>query len=273
MIRLINPTREVIRIYTDASGIGGWFSQSAFTTRLPRQYRGKHIDWKEAYALLFALAKWGASWYGRTVIAMCDNSVIVPALNSKSVKGEAIHPLQLIFLTAALNDIELLSEWLSTKENWIADALSRFQIDKVANLFPQFQGPSSQLRRETGKPMSELRAKLRSFFGMDSLPELEPDTSLQSTNSDNLLLGPESLHSPHPSHFSRTGTPTQSRRRRRRPLKATSLHYAATMSTSDFQQQSLRTRDLGGLSVVRNGNMVRRQSGIEKKSPKRSWFP
>jgi len=275
-IRLINPMRKVIKVYTDASGakgIGGWFRQSAFTTRLPRQYRSKHIDWKEAYALLFALAKWGSSWYGHTVIAMCDNSVIVSALNSKSVKGEAIHPLQLIFLTAALNDIDLLSEWLSTKENWIADALSRFQIDKVTNLFPQFQDPSFQLRRETGKPMSELRAKLQTFFGTDSLPELEPDTLSQSTSSNNLLLNPESRHSPHPSHFSRTGTPTQSRKHRRRPPKATSLHYAAIMSTSDFPQQSLTTRDLNGSSVGQNGSTVRRQFGTEKRSPKRSWFP
>jgi hypothetical protein len=49
--------------------------------------------------------------------------------------SSVIHPLQLIFLKAALNDIELISELLSTKENWITDALSRFQIDKVANLF------------------------------------------------------------------------------------------------------------------------------------------
>ena len=146
---------------------------------------------------------------------MCDNSIIVSALNSKSVKGEAIHPLQLIFLTAALNDIGLFSEWLSTKENWIADALSRFKIDKVTNLFPQFQGPSFQLRHETGKPMSELRAKLQTFFGTDSLPELEGDTSLQSTSSNSLPLSPESLHSRHPSRFSRNGTPTQSRRHRR----------------------------------------------------------
>jgi hypothetical protein len=90
---------------------------------------------------------------------MCDNSVIVSALNSKSVKGEAIHPLQPIFLTAALKDIELFSEWLSIKENWIADALSRFQINKVANLFPQFQDPSFQLHRETGKPISDLQTK------------------------------------------------------------------------------------------------------------------
>jgi hypothetical protein len=157
---------------------------------------------KEGYALLFALAKWGRLWYGHTVIAMCDNSVIVSGINSKSVKGEAILPLQLILLTAALNDIELISEWLSTKKNWIADALSRFQIDKVANLFPQFQHPFSQHRHETGKPMSEVQAQLRTFFGMDSLPELEPDT-LPPSNSFNVSpLDPDVLRSPHPSHFS-----------------------------------------------------------------------
>ena len=121
---------------------------------------------------------------------------------------EAIHPLQLIFLTAALNDIELISEWLSTKENWIADAPSRFQIDKVANLFPQFQHPFSQHRRETGKPMSELRAQLRTFFGMDSLPELEPDTLLPSNSLNVSPLDPDVPRSLHPSHFSQAGTRT-----------------------------------------------------------------
>jgi hypothetical protein len=110
---LINPARKVIRVYTDASGvkgIGGWYGLNAFTIHIPRNYGRKLIDWKETYAFLFILAKWGTMWQGHTVIAMCDNSIIVSALNSKSVKGEAIQPLQLIFLTAALNDIELFSE-------------------------------------------------------------------------------------------------------------------------------------------------------------------
>src|SRR5436190_4636376 len=76
-------------------------------------------------------------------------------------------PLQLIFLTAALYDIEV-----SSKDNWIADALSHFEIHKIADLFPQF----SQIKNSgfhphwtTGKPMSALQEKLQTFFGMDSL--------------------------------------------------------------------------------------------------------
>ena len=70
------------------------------------------------------------------MLVMYDNTVIVNVINSKSVRGESIDPLQLIFLTAALYDIEVSCQWLSSKENWIADALSRFEIHKIADIFP-----------------------------------------------------------------------------------------------------------------------------------------
>ena len=62
-ILMINPRRQQIVIHTDANGvkgIGGWWdSNHAFSSRLPRHHRGKLIDWKEAYAVLFAFAEWG----------------------------------------------------------------------------------------------------------------------------------------------------------------------------------------------------------------------
>lgn len=99
-ILIINPTRPQVIIHTDASGvkgIGGWWDQNhAFSTRLARCHRPKLIDWKEAYAVLFAFALWGECWKGHTVLVMCDNTVVVNAINSKSVRGESIDPLQLI---------------------------------------------------------------------------------------------------------------------------------------------------------------------------------
>ena len=149
-VMLIHPTRCRAIIHTDASGvkgIGGWWDiQHAFSTRLPRSHRQKLIDWKEAYAVLFAFAKWGQLWFGYSVIVMCDNTIVVNAINSKTVRGQAIDPLQLLFLTAALYDIELSSMWLSSKDNWIADALSRFEIHKIADIFPQFQHNDSSVR-------------------------------------------------------------------------------------------------------------------------------
>ena len=185
--RLIRPTRPSIIVYTDASGskgIGGWWGQYAFSARLPRAHRQKHIDWKEAYAILFALAKWGNFWKGYNVLFKCNNEVVVSSFMSKTVKGEAINPLQLIFLAAALLDIEVQSEWLSSKENWTADALSRFQIAKVANLFPQFLDPTPP-HRETGNPVPTFLKKLRPYFGMGLPLPLEQTTPLESVTMSN----------------------------------------------------------------------------------------
>src|SRR5579859_3984876 len=66
-------------------------------------------------------------WRGHTIIIMCDNAAMVNAINARSVRGQTIDPLQLLFLTAALYDIEIASEWLSSEDNWIADALSHFE--------------------------------------------------------------------------------------------------------------------------------------------------
>ena len=194
-IRLIVSTRPQIVIHTDASGvkgIGGWWDYDhAFSTRISRQHRTKLIDWKEAYAVLFAFAKWGELWTGHSVVVMCDNTVVVNAINSKSVRGSAIDPLQLLLLTAALYDIEVSSTWISSKDNWIADALSRFEIHKIADKFVQFQ-VTSPPRRETGKPMSALRAKLQTFFGTASLPALVESTVSAKPPLPNLQLGTDS---------------------------------------------------------------------------------
>src|SRR5436305_6983909 len=175
-VRLIRRARTDIHVYTDASGtkgIGGWWSSHAFSTRIPRRHRSKHINWKEAYAILFALAKWGSEWEGCRVTFMCDNSAIVDAINKTTIRGDAINPLQLIFLTAALYDIEIRSCCLGSDDNWIADALSRFALYRLTKF--QLDKIFSLPCREPGTPMSQLRQKLHNFFGTNS-PRLDPPT-------------------------------------------------------------------------------------------------
>jgi hypothetical protein len=233
--RLIRQNRHIIHVYTDASGtkgIGGWWGHHAFSSRMPRRHRGKHINWKEAYAILFALAKWGNNWEGCQITFMCDNSTVVGAVNKKSVHGDAIDPLQLVFLAAALYDIEISCCWLASEDNWIADALSRFMLHKLANfqLDKLFNLPS----REPGTPMFTLRQKLLNFYGTDS-PHLHDQhttrhgtttRSLQSSTATNLYLS----HSKR----SRTGSQTPSRRTRRKLSNHISQDSAATMSTEEF---------------------------------------
>ena len=159
--------RSHIHLYTDASslkGIGGWWSTFAFSARLPRFRRIKHIDWKEAYAILFAFAKWSSHWHGCLVEIHCDNSAIIAAINSQSIRGPAINILQTLFLLASLDNIDLKATWLSSKDNWIADALSRFEFSKLANIFPQLHDLSRRHRLH-GNPMLALQARLQTSFG------------------------------------------------------------------------------------------------------------
>ena len=117
---------------------------------------------------------------------MCDNETIVDALNKHTIEGEAIHILQLIYLAVALFDIGLSANWLSSKENWIADALSRFDLSKLANfeLNEVFQISS----REPDQPIQLLRQRLTSFFKMDSpslsgQPTTQPEPNTHTTPS------------------------------------------------------------------------------------------
>ena len=231
---LINPARRKTIIHTDVSGIkgiGGWWESQAFSTRVPRNHRGKLIDWKEAYAVVFAFAKWGHLWRGHTVIVMCDNAVVVNAINARSVRGQTIDPLQLLFLTAALHDTEIASNWLSSKDNWIADALSRFEFDKIADMFPQFQSSHSHRPcRETGKPMSELRAKLRTFFGMDSLPALAESTEPAKQHMRDLQVARDSSHSPSNLKHSLNSSPLPPKKHQRKQPNHTSVTSEVTTS-------------------------------------------
>jgi hypothetical protein len=69
----------------------------------------------------------------------CDNEAVVAALAKGSIKGQPISPLRQIAMHIAVHDIELHCMWIPTKENALADALSRWDTDKIANLCPNLQ--------------------------------------------------------------------------------------------------------------------------------------
>ena len=147
---------------------------------------------------------------GRTVTArpgqslvtfMCDNSAIVEALNKTTIRGDAIEPLQLIFLAAALFDIEVRSCWLSSEDNWIADALSRFNLKKLANLqLDQLFFKSTQLQPapQAGSlnPIQQLRQKLHNFYGTDSPQLHEPPTWPHGQTTNDIRPFTDMLKSP-----------------------------------------------------------------------------
>src|SRR5277367_737726 len=83
------------------------------------------------------------------LVMQSQSCVTIPLLLTRSTPNRSVaqqsipFKFQLLFLTAALYDIEVSSTWLSSKDNWIADALSLFEIKKIADIFPQFQSNDS----------------------------------------------------------------------------------------------------------------------------------
>jgi len=61
------------------------------------------------------------------------------ALAKGSIKGQAISPLWRIAMHIALHDIELHCMWIPTKENSLADTLSRWDTANIANLCSNLQ--------------------------------------------------------------------------------------------------------------------------------------
>jgi hypothetical protein len=128
------------------------------------------IDWKELFTILHAFLLWYDEWQGGTVRLACDNSGVVDAINKHLIRGAAILPLQRLFVIAAVYDIEIVPFWVPSEENMVADAASRYNDGRIANLGLQV----SKLPRP-----SLLHCKLSSFFATPS-PQVLNETTRKS---------------------------------------------------------------------------------------------
>src|SRR5436190_19160143 len=120
------------------------------------------------FAVLHAFLLWHEVWRGGKIRLACDNSSVVDAINKHSIKGPAIIPLQRIFLIAAVYDIQILPFWIPSEENMVADAASRYDYKKLADL-------GLKVSHNLPRP-SQLRQKLHSFFKTPSLLALSEGT-------------------------------------------------------------------------------------------------
>jgi len=188
-VSMIQLSRISFDVATDASGakgIGGVYNRLVFSERIPSRHKSKKIDWKEMFAVLHAFLLWHEGWRGGKVRLACDNSSVVDAINKHSIKGPAIVPLQRIFLIAAVYDIEILPFWIPSEENIVADAASRYDYKKLANL-------GLQVSHNLPRP-SHLRQKLHSLYTTPSLQVLGEgmvkSSELMSPSVDNIVTFP-----------------------------------------------------------------------------------
>lgn len=192
-ISMIQLSRTSFDVATDASGekgIGGVYNRTVFSERIPSRHKSKEIDWKEMFAVLHAFLLWCDAWRGGRVRLACDNSSVVDAINKHSIKGPAIIPLQRIFLIAAVYDIDILPFWVPSTENNVADAASRHDHNRLADL-------GLQVSHGLPRP-SQLRQRLHSFFTTPSLRALGEgmvrSSESMSPSVDNIVTLP--IHPP-----------------------------------------------------------------------------
>jgi hypothetical protein len=146
-IYFISPHRTNINLYTDASGskgIGGVLNSNWFSARLPKRYMKRDIQFKELFAVIHAILCWGKDFRGKHVSFHIDNHDIVTALTSLTFRSAPTMELVRHFLALACRlDFTFPAIWISSEDNALADAASRFQFTRLFELAPHLSPKSS----------------------------------------------------------------------------------------------------------------------------------
>ena len=158
-----NTHRRTVQIFTDACplGLGGFYyfavdkewrdniylieRSHSFTSQIPTLHLSEQINTLELRAILFAFQLWGLNFHRCRVVVNTDNTTAHNGLVSRRLRGRSNIPLREILCIAAHHDITIEPRWLSSKDNALADALSRDNSTTVANFVYTLAGSSIQL--------------------------------------------------------------------------------------------------------------------------------
>lgn len=104
---------------------GGDFFYTAWEVDFPG-VQPRSIFFKEMFTLLLAAERWAHLWQNQRIVFLCDNMGCVSCVNSgKSSDADTVDCLQRLFWISVIYNCEFKAVHLSTKENYLADAISR----------------------------------------------------------------------------------------------------------------------------------------------------
>ena len=136
---------DSLSLYTDASGtlgFGGIFGSKWFHGHWEHHQQLSQPDmsiaWQELFALVVACHLWGSDFANKRILLFCDNESVVSIVNSKrSHVPRVMDLLRHLTLLTLEHNFYLKVRHIEGKQNEIADALSRFQMDRFRALAPQ----------------------------------------------------------------------------------------------------------------------------------------
>ena len=106
------------------------------------------INVHEVEAILLAFQLWSPTWHRHRVIVHTDSTTAFSGLQDSTLRGPANAPLRQTLLLAAKWDIVIEPQWVEGKRNGLADALSRFDDDKLITFSLSWQSPLHSMTRQ-----------------------------------------------------------------------------------------------------------------------------
>ena len=134
-----------IELFTDAAstiGFGGYFNGKWFQGRWPPHLlidksKGISIEWQELFPIVIACALWYPHFSGKRLQFWCDNESVVAIINSGHSKAPRVMDLvRFLVLISMKHNFLVRARHVPGASNEIADALSRFQVQRFRELAP-----------------------------------------------------------------------------------------------------------------------------------------
>ena len=140
----VTPT-PTLELFTDSAstvGFGGFFDGRWFQGRWGphmqlNKSRGISIEWQELFPIVAACAIWYPYFTGKRLQFWCDNDSVVTIINSGHSKAPRIMDLvRFLVLISMKHNFLVRAHRVPGVANKIADALSRFQVDRFGHVAP-----------------------------------------------------------------------------------------------------------------------------------------
>ena len=135
-----------VNFFTDASrnfklGAGGICHNSWFSVRWDLQFMEKtqpSIEYLELYAVLVGAYNWIHRFANRCIIIFCDNISVVYMINrNTSSCKQCLMLIRRLVLLSMKHNVRVMANYVSSKNNKLADLLSRMKIRGFKKLSPQ----------------------------------------------------------------------------------------------------------------------------------------
>ncbi|OCT70392.1 hypothetical protein XELAEV_18037310mg [Xenopus laevis] len=134
-----------LQIFTDAAGSEGFRAYWAghwCVGSWPETWKEigltKNLVLLELFPVVVTIVVWGKYFVGKRLLFNCDNMGVVLSVNNLSSKSaEVVRLLRHLVLCCLVNNIWVRAKHILGTRNEIADALSRFQLQRFQRLAPE----------------------------------------------------------------------------------------------------------------------------------------